>query len=118
MPFCGVNARVMTDLEECASYIFVAAAAQTKNESIFTIWRQVAGLHDWYRHKLDKHGGSQGTLTSELHLAFHINKNKNTESATVSVCRFIWVNNTLIKDGWMAASRWSVGWSLTAASRS
>ena len=46
MPFCGVNARIMTDLEECASYIVVAAAAQTKNESIFTVWRQVAGLHD------------------------------------------------------------------------
>ena len=46
MPFCGVNARVMTDLEECASYIFVAAAAQTKSESIFSIGRQVAGLHD------------------------------------------------------------------------
>ena len=46
MPFCDVNARVMTDLEECASYIFVTAAAQTKSESIFSIERQIAGLHD------------------------------------------------------------------------
>ena len=44
MPFCGVNARVMIDLEECASYIFVAA--QTKSESIFGIGKQIAGLHD------------------------------------------------------------------------
>ena len=72
MPFYRVNSGMMPGLEECASYIFIGDAAQTKSESIFSIGRRtvtdtrsllnpnsvdaVVGLHDWYKYKLDKQG--------------------------------------------------------------